>query len=71
MNERTIQDWKHWIEQLERRKLTEGAVSLAAVRPIGPPIKILDGVGDGIHPYHSQHYFREIYLTQEFSDENR
>lgn len=71
MNERTIQDRKYWVEQLERRKLTEGSIHLTTIRPTDPPIKLLDRVHDGVHPYHSQSYFREIYLTQEFPDENR
>jgi hypothetical protein len=70
MSERTIHDWKHWIEQLERRKLTEGAVSLITIRPTAPPIRLLNAKGDGVHPMHSETYFRDLHL-QEIPDENR
>lgn len=65
-----VYDWKYRIEQLERRKLTEGAVSMTIARPTGPPLRLLDTIGDGIHSLHSQTYFRDLYM-QEIPDENR
>lgn len=70
MTEKTIHDWKYTVEQLERRKLTEGAVSMTTVRPTGPPLRLLDTKGDGIHPLHSQTYFRDLYM-QEIPNEDR
>lgn len=60
MNERTIQEWKQWVEDLERRKLNEGAIPLSNIRPRGDTIRLLNNVGDGVHPLHSTHYERKI-----------
>ena len=60
MNERTILEWKQWFEDLERRKLSEGAIPLSSIRPHGEKIRPLTSVGDGAHPPHSSQYERKI-----------
>lgn len=60
MNERTILEWKQWFEDLERRKLKEGAISLSTIRPRGEKINLLSDIADGVHPLHSSHYERKI-----------
>lgn len=56
----TIDEWKLWYENLEREKLSIGAVSLSMIRPSQPPINILTNVSDGVHPLHSTTYDRKM-----------
>jgi hypothetical protein len=60
MNERTILEWKQWFEDLERRKLNEGAIPLSSIRPYGEKIKLVSSTCDGAHPPHSSQYERKI-----------
>lgn len=60
MNERTILEWKQWFNDLERRKLDEGAIPLSSIRPRGEKIGLMSNTGDGVHPPHSTQYERKI-----------
>lgn len=60
MNQRTVLEWKQWFEDIERRKLSEGAIPLSSIRQRGEKIGQLANIGDGIHPLYSPQYERKI-----------
>ena len=71
MSDDNVYDWKYRIDHLERRKLTEGAVSMSTTaRLLGIPWHRFDVANNNIDPSHSETDFKHLYM-QEIPDENR
>ena len=55
MHDKSIPDWKKWVEQKNPR-----ALSIKTIRPQSRPISLLTNVSDGVHPYFNDKYVRYI-----------